>query len=695
MPFQNQFALSLELTKFLPLGPIVNAGGESILTVARELRRSGSDIVVEEDLAAVFGRNRIESRFESSFKTAVHSSEIHPISKYLDIVLEAGAGPTVRRSLTDRARFSTIVQLSLLAYTHTIDKLANALSRALEKRLEGGNTELAGPTVDYVGLAGTLEACADQTSAYRWHLLLDAVEDTLPWSRASGGYLGRNLDFVVLQGLLDLLTCVQYLPEDRIITLKCRTGIGTIVVWAHHVLGLTVEVTGGELGSANFGTGQPNIIIEISDLPASIILLDAVDDCLFQLEAGAAEDPTLTGRIYSPLLGFGVRFLDVRSGSPTSIDILEVARYVQFKALHKNRGYNKRRIQEAVSIIFCTDKLIECCADDIIELEESRKLWSEEFTSRFGEKLHPRIAYCIAMLEWLVDLLSHISNIQQCHEVPLALESLQYADPRELPESFVGGGSPGDLLGIFELWCRFLVNSRAQPAYDKVSAASARGWTILLGSIGAVDASDWSAYNISIVKGVPSRRGERKHWIVDGLSGVNWGSRNLNIVEPPGSSSTLRCIERLIGPKQFVAVVKDSFQVVQILQDEPQKVHQHIVARQYYMRLGFRDMFEACQKSHHLVPCEHPRSDGRTVVLPPGACTVRTFPFGDMSTPRIRTALGLTAGVPAARWAFLVHAVHIKRDIDSFQVFLRGQDCCYKCAVEQACKHEGRSVVVL
>ncbi|KAI9767177.1 MAG: hypothetical protein M1835_007074 [Candelina submexicana] len=582
MPFQNQFALSLELTKFLPLGQIVNASGEAILNIARELRRSGSNIVVEEDLAAVFGRNRIEPHFESSFKTAVRSSEIHPISKYLDIVLEAGAGPTVRRSLTDRARFSTIVQLSLLAYTHTIDSLANGLSRALEKRLEGGNTELARPTVDYVGLAGTLEACADQTSAYRWHLLLDAVEDTLPWRRDSGDYPERDLDFVVLQGLLDLLTCVQYLPEDRIITLKCRAGIATIVVWAHHVLGLIVEVTGGELGNANFGAGQANISIELSDLPASIILLNAVDDYMFHLEVAAAEDPRLTGITYSPLLGFGVRFLDARSGFPTRLDIHEVARYVQIKALDENNGYNKRRIQEAVRIVFCNVELIECSADDITELVKSGKLCLEQrmWTLRFGEKrLVPRSV-------------AHTSKIY-----------------------------PGSLGEVFEQWCRTLVDSQAQRAYGEVSAASAGGWTVLLGSIGAIDPSDWSAYNISIVKGVPSRHGERKHWIVDGVTGVNWGDEDLNVVEPPGTLSTLRCTEHLIGPKQFVAVDKDTFQVVQILQDEPQKVHQHGAARQNSIRLGFREMLEACQTADHLEPCEHPRSDEQTTVLPPDTFT--------------------------------------------------------------------------
>ena len=67
MPFDSQFSLSLELTKLIPFGPLANATGRGILQLARDLKKTGSDILVEEDLADVFGRNRIDSRFASSF----------------------------------------------------------------------------------------------------------------------------------------------------------------------------------------------------------------------------------------------------------------------------------------------------------------------------------------------------------------------------------------------------------------------------------------------------------------------------------------------------------------------------------------------------------------------------------------------------------------------------------------------------
>jgi hypothetical protein len=127
MPLAGQFSLSVELTKLLPLGPILNTVGRGFLNLARDLQNSGSDIVVEADLANVFGRNRIESRFESTFRTAVKESYTQRLNNFLDIILEGGAGPTVQRSLTDQAYFSTVVQLSLLTSMLDLKSLAAGL----------------------------------------------------------------------------------------------------------------------------------------------------------------------------------------------------------------------------------------------------------------------------------------------------------------------------------------------------------------------------------------------------------------------------------------------------------------------------------------------------------------------------------------------------------------------------------------
>ena len=81
-PFSNQFSLSLELTRLVPLGL---AASDAVMNLARSLRNSGSDIVIEEDLATVFGRRRISPHMTTSFRTLVARSDSSILSRGLGI----------------------------------------------------------------------------------------------------------------------------------------------------------------------------------------------------------------------------------------------------------------------------------------------------------------------------------------------------------------------------------------------------------------------------------------------------------------------------------------------------------------------------------------------------------------------------------------------------------------------------------
>ena len=65
MAFPSQFSISLELTRLLLLGAVTEADGRALIQLARDLRKFGSDIVIEEDLAEVSGRNRIQPQSPS------------------------------------------------------------------------------------------------------------------------------------------------------------------------------------------------------------------------------------------------------------------------------------------------------------------------------------------------------------------------------------------------------------------------------------------------------------------------------------------------------------------------------------------------------------------------------------------------------------------------------------------------------
>ena len=84
----------------------------SICYTTKPFKLSGSDIVVEGDLAEIFGRARIMDSVASSFRAEM--SKFTPAKAlYNGLCLFRGAGPTVIRALTEPVYFSMIVQCAL------------------------------------------------------------------------------------------------------------------------------------------------------------------------------------------------------------------------------------------------------------------------------------------------------------------------------------------------------------------------------------------------------------------------------------------------------------------------------------------------------------------------------------------------------------------------------------------------------
>jgi hypothetical protein len=93
MPLTPQFSLSLELANILPIKSALTYTASTVVNLARELKRSGSDLLVEEDLAAIFGRAKIVTSVENHFKDVVKIASIVPLHPDSDIILDAGPGP--------------------------------------------------------------------------------------------------------------------------------------------------------------------------------------------------------------------------------------------------------------------------------------------------------------------------------------------------------------------------------------------------------------------------------------------------------------------------------------------------------------------------------------------------------------------------------------------------------------------------
>ena len=307
MAFANQYTLTLELARLLPSsGFAAHEPADTIINVARDLRYSGSDLVVERDLASVFGRCRISEALSSSFRTVLaHSSSSIPLIE--DITLHRGPGPTVLRAFQELPYFSTIVQLSLLVWTFNVNYSAAALAESLRRRALGAPpSSVLQMSPDESGILGVLKACESQTSFFNWNMLLDAVSTTLDYEAE-----GAPKDFpqFVLQGLLDIFPMVQTLPKDRIIHIqipvgeKLESGIPALIVWAHHVLDLTVLVqTHGSRSQSprniRFRNSESEkvFIEEVSpEYDSSITLLDSQKKYLFEIQPAPGSEFGLIG----------------------------------------------------------------------------------------------------------------------------------------------------------------------------------------------------------------------------------------------------------------------------------------------------------------------------------------------------------------------------------------------------------------
>lgn len=268
MPANLGLQISLELTKLLPIRSVVDTVGSQILKLARDLRLSGSDLVVEEDLAEVFGRGLINPELEAKFKDVVKVHNFVPLSHGCVINLESGPGPTMLHAFRDKRYFAMVIQISLLAWMHRRQDLAFMLSQAMTERFDMGVPEASpGPGID--GIIMTLTACSSQSSAFSWSYYVEQVDRRFRESLTNYYYHADHLKLTppVLLAAMDYLYLVQRFPEDRKITVSNEMGCMTLIVWAHYVLGLTVAVVAPVSDTKIFfgNNGSPHVIITWSE----------------------------------------------------------------------------------------------------------------------------------------------------------------------------------------------------------------------------------------------------------------------------------------------------------------------------------------------------------------------------------------------------------------------------------------------
>ena len=263
--------LSVELTNVEPVRHLIKHSYEAFLNYARDLRKSGSDMVVEADLVTIFGRGRVSFELEQKFREAVKIQDFVPLYEGSKVRLDSGAGPTVQHALTDRAYLATVIQLSMLAYFHNRTQLALMISKAISKRFEHRLPD-AVPDPRYDGISKTFEAISSQTCAFAWHLFSQEVESRPRSSIPDYEYCPTHsrLSPNVVLGALDFFYIIQSLPENRRVSLSTQTGCTPIIIWAHYILQLTVVIRVRTSDDVFFGDSRdPHVYISWTEGPSA------------------------------------------------------------------------------------------------------------------------------------------------------------------------------------------------------------------------------------------------------------------------------------------------------------------------------------------------------------------------------------------------------------------------------------------
>ena len=692
MVLPAQFQLGLELTNIVnPISQAVSAVGSLALVDA--IRKSGSDAITEMKLASFIGRHIIDPAMKLHFREAVAKSDQSVISRYLDIILESGSGPTVQEAMKNPALLSMVIQLSGLAFAHEDESLASAIVEAMERIVRESDADTA-IVPDYVALLGTLRACQQQTAGFRWASVYEAVEHKIGrkfdngWTLTNRGGKRRKLDnpgvkcpvdlnvrclpFPVLQALLMWLNSLQKFPEHRVLHLRCDRGVSTIVVWCYHVLGLSAKV---KLGGTSicFGKEPSNILIEgacSKDVGAS--LMDPADphEPLFTL-ANADDDLEIGYEYRAEAYGFGQVVL--KNAGLTDGDKQYCLRRIIADCIARSED------EKGLYNYPCEDSIIRAYKF-LFGLETADVEALREDT---GGLLVRDSILCPRMLPRLAAMLIAFARIQEqdlerCRSMPLSLNTLSSLRIEEHPEI-------NENLGLsFEKLAHVLLGHMSSTEYvANAVLVSAWGWSIFLDIIDAADPSD-ASYHIRVMGGVPSRRGVRRARIIDGPTDMD--PNPSEIPYNRGMSSGERGII-------MVGHHSDAFQITQIFTWTPALSKAPVIRK-----FGFREMQELCNKTEQLPSCEcAPISSD--IVEQIDAC-IEKRPFwktwvsvservigrrhleGDRKVFD-NTYLVYVSDSAAARWLQL-DDMHSASQEGISRVLMRGFDTCIECAM--ACR---------
>lgn len=759
MPFQSQFSLSLELSKLLPVQSAISHTAESLINLARELRRSGSDILVEEDLAAIFSRGKIVSSVETHFKDVVKVASFTPLHPGSQIILNAGPGPTLNRAFNDRYYMTAVIQLSFLGWIHEITSLASALVESMNKRFQMGVAH-ATPDPDYDGILKCLNAVQSQTSQYPWEKLVQLVQSKFVrshgWLRLPHSPVNR-LSPNILLAAIDYLYLVQSLPEDRLIVVESQMGLIPLIVWAHYILGLRVLIQDSPDGDVYFGgPGNPQVIIKWAkepelfeaDLmsPPAVYLHDGDMEIILTTCPHDNDAVQLNSEEKHRLEGYGTTFLQrlYNRASITTYDhpiyketaqfsvafaisVSKILRRVPFpnqisSPVPPQCSQNTQiwQIKDASDVLFHGIEIdwnaVEGYSKTLIMPDGS---WSIPPTVRsyletmqsdhpFWPKSVGSVISDIKRIASWILAFAQVAEVRDCAQLPLIYEPEWAFCPGIMTWD---GKGPVDMGSNF--WFSRIIQMLIGQNYGKVSVASGtrlflvseRGWSLYHGNLGDNDPGSVNCEYLFIKRGVPtnSHTQERRYQISD-------APRIRPPAPPKGPAPSPSEIEKsgTYVPRCFTKVVKRTEQYISRSRDFWLSIRYDVEevwpegTKRYSLYGSHRQFHEALWGVVRTTPCEHPKNKNGPEQLDLGVVTVKGFDWTvERETKSHRICVCLVKGDSRARWLVLGGIVQDTDEGENLpdglerRVMLRCDNCCVKCAVLQAGSMDGKWLVIL
>lgn len=705
MAFSTQLAATYDITSLVPIVPILSVASRGLLDLVRDFQKSGSDLVTENDLAEVFGRNYISPQFASTFKTAVRKSAIHRLAGIAEIILEAGAGPTVRNAVEQAAFFPMLVQLSALLWAHKVTTLASSLAEAFERRGSGNCKTL----LSYNHLVGTLRCIQQQTSGFMWELYFIAVDEVLRSQlhlRISD--VARAIPHAVLGVLVDALPAVQHFPTKHFLSIRTMQGMTALVVWIHHVLGLTVELQSAD-DVVKFGNGSASVSIDCRETenyqPPEVSLLNETKDVTFRAVVDAQTDPVLEATCRHTLEGIGLNYIELEDKSVAEELILrfmkDCLRDRDEAFPNGNNHYylpSKKRMLVAGRILFAFENLSQSRLDQIKDIEARTSIqWeagqADSTSAELNTSVHKMSSKATRTLSHLLFAISMVNNLEECRRVPLNIRGLRKGS------TLYSKKGPLSVRTAFDTLANLLLDKwPEQRNLDQAAVISSWGWSLCISSILHKDAGELRP-DLSIKQGVPSRNKERKEWIMDHTIGIVW-------VHDLGDEIRYKIVARAGDPFHVQSFLKHSSTSYLIGTTEPAfQVYTKLICYNdpkitAFFRCGLRYMQELYWCTHTVPQCDHnPLMYSRDV---PRGCVVFTglmegaasMPFAQAVSTAIAPStdstsctihISLSADNTSVRWILLAQIQEFIR-ADDRKVFdacyVMNRDCCLDCAIK-------------